>query len=163
MVGGALIWLSRVPAVGGGFASDLLGPSILAGVGLGFSFTPVTIAAMTGTKPHEAGIASGLINTATNVGGALGLAILATLANTRTNDVLHAGTHSIAVALTNGFERAFIVGAGFALAGALLAAVLISTRDSRAQAAAARLGEAEVAPAGYNPCAQSGTTAPGNR
>jgi predicted MFS family arabinose efflux permease len=157
MVGGALLWLSRVPAVGGNFTSDLLGPSILAGVGLGFSFTPVTIGAMTGTKPHEAGVASGLINTATNMGGALGLAILATLANTRTNSLLHAGAASLADALTKGFQRAFIVGAGFAFTGAVLAAVLIATRDSRQQATAARQGEAEVAAGGYNPCTQSGT------
>jgi predicted MFS family arabinose efflux permease len=137
-VAGGLYWFSRVPGVGGTFAGDILGPSILAAVGLGLSFVPVTIAAVTGTKPQEAGLASGLVNTAQQVGGALGLAILATVANSRTNSVLHAGQHNLAIALTKGFERAFLVGAGFALAGAVLTIVLISSRDSRAHSLAAR-------------------------
>ena len=72
----------------------MLGPSLLAAVGLGFAFVPVTIAAVTGTKPNEAGLASGLINTSQQVGGALGLAILATIANSRTQSVLHGGVHN---------------------------------------------------------------------
>jgi hypothetical protein len=84
------------------------------------------------------------VNTAQQVGGALGLAILATVANTRTKDVLAAGGSSHAEALTKGFERAFMVGAGFALIGAVLTLVLISTRDSRAHSQAARGGEAPV-------------------
>ena len=109
-----------MPGTGGTFAADVLGPSLLAAVGLGLSFVPVTIAAVTGTRPHEAGLASGLVNTAQQVGGALGLAILATVANSRTKDVLHGGSTTSAIALTKGFERAFLVGAGFALVGALL-------------------------------------------
>jgi len=146
LIAGALLWFSQVPGTGGSSAADVLGPSILAAVGLGFAFVPVTIAAVTGTKPDEAGLASGLINTSQQVGGALGLAILATIANSRTQSVLHGGVHNAAVALTKGFDRAFLVGAGFALAGAILAAVLISSRDSRehAQAAAA---ESAAAPA----------------
>jgi EmrB/QacA subfamily drug resistance transporter len=143
----ALLWFSRVPAPGGSFATNVLGPSILAAFGLGFSFVPVTIAAVTGTKPHEAGLASGLINTSQQVGGALGLAILATVANSRTQSLLQAGTHSTTVALTKGFDRAFLVGAGFALVGAILTAVLISSRDSREHAEAAQRGEVEPAPA----------------
>ncbi|MCW3069836.1 MAG: transporter [Solirubrobacterales bacterium] len=131
-VAGGLFWFSRVPAHGGTFAGDVLGPSLLAAVGLGLSFVPVTIAAVTGTRPHEAGLASGLVNTAQQVGGALGLAILATVANSRTNALLHSGQHDVAAALTKGFEQAFLVGTGFALAGALLTVVLISSRDSRA-------------------------------
>jgi EmrB/QacA subfamily drug resistance transporter len=137
-VAGGLYWFSRVPGTGGTFAGDILGPSILAAIGLGLSFVPVTIAAVTGTKPQEAGLASGLVNTAQQIGGALGLAILATVANSRTNSVLHAGQHNLAIALTKGFERAFLVGAGFALAGAVLTIVLISSRDSRAHSLAAR-------------------------
>jgi EmrB/QacA subfamily drug resistance transporter len=127
----ALLWFSQVPAPGGSFSADVLGPSILAALGLGLSFVPVTIAAVTGTSPREAGLASGLINTSQQVGGALGLAILATVANSRTQSLFHAGVHNPAVALTKGFDRAFLIGAGFALTGALLAAVLISSRDSR--------------------------------
>jgi len=146
-VAGGLYWFSRVPGTGGTFAGDILGPSILAAVGLGLSFVPVTIAAVTGTKPQEAGLASGLVNTAQQVGGALGLAILATVANSRTNSVLHAGQHNLAIALTKGFERAFLVGAGFALAGAVLTIVLISSRDSRAHSLAARGEQAAAATA----------------
>ncbi|HEY2570048.1 MAG TPA: MFS transporter [Solirubrobacteraceae bacterium] len=148
-VAAGLLWFSRVPATGGTFAADVLGPSLLAAIGLGLSFVPVTIAAVTGTRPHEAGLASGLVNTAQQVGGALGLAILATIANSRTNAVMHAGQHNVSIALTKGFERAFLVGAGFALVGAALAIVLISSRDSRSHSLAARsegAGEPAVAP-----------------
>ncbi|MHB1834353.1 MAG: MFS transporter [Solirubrobacteraceae bacterium] len=144
LIAGALLWFSRVPAHGGSFASDLLGPSLLAAFGLGLSFVPVTIAAMTGTRPHEAGLASGLVNTAQQVGGALGLALLATVANSRTHAALATGRHGLPFALTQGFDRAFLVGAGFALTGALLALVLLSWRESAAHARAARVGETEV-------------------
>jgi EmrB/QacA subfamily drug resistance transporter len=144
LIAGGLIWFSRVPAPGGSFVADALGPSLLAAFGLGFSFVSVTIAAVTGTKPHEAGLASGLINTSQQVGGALGLAILATVANSRTQSLLSAGVHNSSVALTKGFDRAFLVGAGFAIAGAILTAILISSRDSREQAAAARRGELDA-------------------
>jgi EmrB/QacA subfamily drug resistance transporter len=138
LIAGALAWFSRVPASGGSFVANVLGPSLLAAFGLGLSFVPVTIAAMTGTRPHEAGLASGLVNTAQQVGGALGLALLATVANTRTHDILSSGHHDPTFALTKGFERAFLVGSGFALLGALLTLVLISSRDSRSHSRAAR-------------------------
>jgi sugar phosphate permease len=118
----------------------VLGPSLFAAFGLGFSFVSVTIGAVTGTKPGEAGLASGLINTSEQVGGAVGLAILATVANSRTQGLLSSGVHP-SVALTKGFDRAFLVGAGIAILGAILAATLISSRDSREQAEAARRGE----------------------
>jgi hypothetical protein len=145
LIAGGLLWFSQVPP-GGSFAADVLGPSLLAAVGLGFSFVPVTIAAVMGTDPHEAGLASGLINTSQQVGGALGLAILVTIANSRTQSLFHAGVHSSAVALTKGFDRAFLVGAGFALVGAFLAAVLISSRDSREHSRAARGEHAGTVP-----------------
>jgi EmrB/QacA subfamily drug resistance transporter len=144
LIAGGLTWFSRVPAPGGSFAADVLGPSLLAAFGLGFSFVSVTIAAMTSTKPHEAGLASGLINTSQQVGGALGLAILATVANSRTQSLLSAGPHNSSVALTKGFDLAFLVGAGFAVAGAILTAILMSSRDSREHAAAARRGEIDT-------------------
>jgi MFS family permease len=137
LITGGLLWFSQVPATGGSFVADVLGPSLLAAVGLGFAFVSVTIAAVTGTRPNEAGLASGLINTSQQVGGALGLAILATIANTQTKDVLLSGVHNTAIALTKGFDRAFLIGAGFAFAGAVLAAVLISSRDSREHAQSA--------------------------
>jgi EmrB/QacA subfamily drug resistance transporter len=140
-IAAGLLWFSRVRSPGGSYAADVLGPSILAAIGLGFSFVPVTIAALTGTTEQEAGLASGLINTSQQVGGALGLAILATVANSRTNSLFHAGVHQGSVALAKGFDRAFLVGAGFAIVGAILTAVLISSRDSREHSAAARAGE----------------------
>jgi EmrB/QacA subfamily drug resistance transporter len=150
LITAGLYWFSRVPGKGGTFAGDILGPSLLAAVGLGFAFVPVTIAAVTGTRPQEAGLASGLVNTAQQVGGALGLAILASIANSRTQSVMSAGQHDLGIALTKGFERAFLVGAGFALAGALLTLLLISSRDSRehAQAAQGQGQEAMAASAG---------------
>jgi MFS family permease len=146
LIAAGLFWFSRVRAPGGSFAADVLGPSLLAAFGLGFSFVPVTIAAVTGVEPNEAGIASGLINTSQQVGGALGLAILATIANSRTRSVLHAGVHATSVALTKGYERAFLVGGGFAIVGAILAAVLISSSDSREHSLSARRGDAEAVP-----------------
>jgi EmrB/QacA subfamily drug resistance transporter len=142
-IAGGLVWFSQVPAVGGAFAADVLGPSLLAAVGLGFAFVAVTTAAVARTDPREAGLASGLINTSQQVGGALGLAILATVANSRTQALLHSGAAVHAsVALTKGFDRAFLVGAGFALLGAVLAALLISSRDSHDHSVAARSGAA---------------------
>jgi EmrB/QacA subfamily drug resistance transporter len=142
-IAAGLAWFSQV-SPDGSFLADVLGPSVLAAIGLGMSFVPVTIAAVTGTKPHEAGLASGLINTAQQVGGALGLAILASIANSTTQDA-HGVSHK--AALTQGFHDAFIGGTCFALLGALLAAVLISSKDSREHAASAQAegGAAPVA------------------
>jgi EmrB/QacA subfamily drug resistance transporter len=141
-VAAGLLWFSRVSAPGGSYLGDVLFPSLLAAVGLGLSFVSVTIGAVTGTQPEEAGLASGLINTSQQVGGALGLAILSSIANQRTTDVFASGERNPLVALTEGFQTAFLVGAGFAVAGAILGAVLISSRESREQAEAARSGEA---------------------
>src|SRR6202165_5677716 len=124
LITGGLLWFSRVPAPGGSYAADVLGPSLLAAVGFGFALVSGPIDAVTGTRQHEAGLASGLINTSQQIGGALGLAILATIANSRTQGLLHSGAHNATVALTKGFDQAFLVGAGFALAGAILAFVL---------------------------------------
>jgi len=146
LIAGGLLWFSQVPSTGGSYAADVLGPSILAAAGLGFAFVPVTIAAVAGTEPHEAGLASGLINTSQQVGGALGLAILATVANSKTQSLFQSGVHNTSVALTKGFDQAFLVGAGFAVAGAILAALLISSRDSRDHANAARSGDAAAEP-----------------
>ena len=148
LVAVGLVWFSGVSAPGGSYLSDVLGPSILAGAGLGLSFVPVTIAAVSGTTDADAGLASGLINTSQQVGGALGLAVLASIANSRTRDVLHGGVHSVKLALTNGFSGAFLVGAGFAVAGVIMALLLISSRESREHAEAARQGEPALAPAG---------------
>ena len=129
LVAGGLLWFSQVPAVGGSFAADVLGPSLLAAFGLGFSFVPVTIAAVTGTEAGEAGLASGLINTSQQVGGALGTALLNTVAVTASAAYLTAhdalGRADIPAALTEGYTRAFAVGAGFLFAAAIVALFML--------------------------------------
>jgi len=146
-ISAGLLWFSRVSAPDGSYVGDVLFPSMLVAVGLGFGFVTTTIAAVTGTRPNEAGLASGLINTSQQVGGALGLAIAATVANSTTSDVFASGETNRLIALNEGFQDAFLVCAGFGVLGAILAALLISSRDSREQAAAARAGEAETVPA----------------
>ena len=120
-----LLWFSRV-SVGGGFTTDILGPSLLAAAGLGFAFVTTTIAAVSGVEESEAGLASGLINTSQQIGGALGLAVLSSVATAHTADVTN--VHD----LTEGFQAAFLGGAAIAFVGFLLTLVLISNRDSRA-------------------------------
>ncbi len=120
-----LIWFSQI-SVDGTFLSDILGPSLLAAVGLGFAFVPVTIAAVSGIEDREQGLASGLINTSQQVGGALGLAILAAVANG-----IIGSSHDPAK-LVEGFQSAFAVGAGFATLGLIATLVLIRSSDSRA-------------------------------
>ncbi len=126
-----LLWFSQV-SVGGGFTTDILGPSICAAVGLGFAFVTTTIAAVSGVEENRAGLASGLINTSQQIGGALGLAVLSTLATSRTDDILAGGGASLAEGLTEGFQRAFLGGAAFALLGFVLTLILIRGSDSRA-------------------------------
>jgi EmrB/QacA subfamily drug resistance transporter len=138
-----LIWFAQVDA-DGSYLSDILFPSLVVAAGLGFAFVPMMIAAMTGVSANTAGLASGLINTSQQIGGALGLAILATVANHKTDSVMAtAGGAPSALpnALTQGFQAAFLVGAGFAVLGAILVVVLISSADSRAHAEAAQRGE----------------------
>jgi MFS family permease len=142
-----LVWFAQVD-VGGSYLGDILFPSLVAAVGLGFAFVPMTIGAVSGVAPHEAGLASGLINTSQQVGGALGLAILASIANSKTDSLMTAAGGNPAAlpdALTQGFQIAFIVGAGFAVVGAILSMTLISSRESREHAAAAQAGEAAPA------------------
>jgi EmrB/QacA subfamily drug resistance transporter len=117
-----LALFARVP-VGGEYGVDVLGPSLLAAAGIGFAFVPVTIAAVAGVAPAEQGIASGLVNTSRQVGGSLGLAVLATVATSRTASL--AGLAPVHDALTSGFHRAFLLGAVFAGLGALTSAVAI--------------------------------------
>ena len=120
-----LIWFTQISA-NGTYLGDILGPSLLAGIGLGFAFVPVTIAAVSGIADREQGLASGLINTSQQIGGALGLAILAAVANG-----IIGSSHDPAK-LVEGFQSAFAVGAGFAILGLIATLVLIRSSDSRA-------------------------------
>jgi EmrB/QacA subfamily drug resistance transporter len=135
----ALAWFSRVSA-DGGYAADVLGPSVVAAVGLGFAFVTTTIAAVAGVGEEESGLASGLINTAQQIGGALGLAVLATLATSRTEDLAAGGPPS-ADALTEGFQNAFLGGSVIATIGLVLTLLLIRGSDSRAHV---RLSSPEI-------------------
>ena len=130
-IAAGLLWFSQV-SVGGGFLTDILGASLLAAIGLGFGFVTSTIAAVSGVEQHEQGLASGLINTSQQIGGALGLAILSTIATSRTDSVMAAGNSSLPNALNEGFQSAFLGGAVIAMLGFVATMVLIRTRDSRA-------------------------------
>src|SRR4051794_3645749 len=138
LIAAGLLWFAQV-SPDGSYAADVLFPSLLAALGLGFAFVPLTIAAVTGVKPDDAGLASGLINTSQQVGGALGLAILAAVANGVTSNA----TGAPLARLTDGFEAAFYVGAGFAVIGAIATTVFIRTSDSKAHRDAALAAEAQ--------------------
>jgi MFS family permease len=120
----------------GSYLGDVLVPGVITTTGIGLAFVPTTIAAMAGVDRSDAGLASGLVNTSRQVGGSLGLAILATLATQHTQDVVHGGAVT-ASAVTAGFHRAFLVGGLFAFVGALIAAVLLVGVRARHPAAAA--------------------------
>jgi EmrB/QacA subfamily drug resistance transporter len=136
----ALALFARAP-VGGSFAVDVLPSMILLGFGAGMAFNPVLLAAMSDVAPEESGLASGVVNTAFMMGGALGLAVLASLAASRT-DSLRASGQSSLEALTGGYHLAFVVGAVFAAAGAILGAALLRTRGAEAPAHADVAAEA---------------------
>jgi EmrB/QacA subfamily drug resistance transporter len=126
LLGSGLAYFTQVSPQGS-YVNDLLPGFLLVGVGLGFSFVPVSIAALAGAGDKEAGLASGLINTSQQIGGALGLAVLATISTTHTENLLAGGTQP-AEALTSGFQWAFWAGAGFA-ALSLVATLLTLRRE----------------------------------
>ncbi len=115
--------LARAP-VDGNVATDVLPSMILLGVGAGMAFNPVLLAAMSDVAPEESGLASGVVNTAFMMGGALGLAALASLAAARTETLEAAGSGSLE-ALNGGYHAALLVGALFALAAAVIGAVFL--------------------------------------
>jgi predicted MFS family arabinose efflux permease len=126
-IGAGLLLFARVP-VEGTYLADILAPTILIGVGAGICFPSLMQLAMTGAEPQDTGLASGLINSTVQVGGAIGLAVLATLSTGRTEDLTAAG-ESAASALTGGFRLAFLIGA--ALVGAALVAAVTVLRSER--------------------------------
>jgi EmrB/QacA subfamily drug resistance transporter len=118
-----LILFARAP-VDGNFVVDVLPSMILLGFGAGMAFNPVLLAAMSDVKPEESGLASGVVNTAFMMGGALGLAVLASLADSRSATLRSAGA-SFRSALTGGYHVAFVVGAVFAAVAATIGATLL--------------------------------------
>ena len=121
-----LVLFTRAP-VHGHFVADVLPSMILLGFGAGMAFNPVLLAAMSDVAPEESGLASGLVNTSFLMGGALGLAVLVSLAASRTASLTASGSGKLA-ALDGGYHVAFLVGAVFATAAALVGAVLLRTR-----------------------------------
>jgi hypothetical protein len=109
---------------------------VLSALGLGLSLVPATIAAVSGVPADESGLASGLLNSSRLIGGALGLAVLSTIAASHTHSAAHTGASSLS-ALTSGFQLAFLVGGIVSLLGALVAAGLLRRPKQREGAAAA--------------------------
>ncbi len=126
LAGLGLALFARAP-VDGSFVVDVLPAMILLGLGAGMAFNPVLLAAMNDVEPQDAGLASGVVNTSFMMGGALGLAVLASLAASRTDTLLASGEGQLE-ALTGGYHLAFAVGALFAVTAAVLGAVLLRPR-----------------------------------
>jgi hypothetical protein len=128
---------------GGHYFWDVFPGLLVSGVGLAFTFVPVTIAGLTGVRPADAGVASGLLNTSRQIGGAIGLAAVTTIASTAAGH--YADSHEVVAssgpALTHGFEAAFHALIGVALVGAAIAAVFVEPKPK----AAPRAVEAKVA------------------
>jgi predicted MFS family arabinose efflux permease len=133
IMGASFLLLARLPDHGS-YAQDILPAFIVLPAGAGLAFLSVTNAAVAGVKKSDAGLASALLNTSQQVGGALGLALLATIATAQTNSVLASNPAAgVAHALVAGFHHAFIVAALFAVAGALIATFTISRGIGRAE------------------------------
>jgi predicted MFS family arabinose efflux permease len=138
----ALLLFARTP-VDGNYLTDLLPPLLLIGVGMGSAFPAIMTLAMSGATPSDAGLASGLVNTSMQVGGAIGLAVLATLSTERSDSLIASGV-SHSSALTSGFHLAYLVGAGLAAIAVAIAVFVL--RDERSPASAkARAAEPERA------------------
>jgi len=126
-----LLYFTQV-SVDGSYWADLFPGFLILGIGIPFAFVPITIAALAGTTPEDAGLASGLINTSQQIGGAVGIAVLSTIAVSTTNNATASG-HAVPVALTDGFVNAFWAGAAIAFAGVLVSVFLVRTKDLRAK------------------------------
>ncbi len=122
LIGVGLLLFARTP-VDGSYVTDILPPMLIIGIGIGISFPSLMTLAMSGATPQDAGLASGVVNTSAQVGGAIGLAVLATLASERTDGLRDAGT-AFDAALNSGFHLAYLVGAAL-VAGALAIAVFV--------------------------------------
>jgi EmrB/QacA subfamily drug resistance transporter len=142
-----LLLFARAP-VDGNFVVDVLPSMIFLGIGAGIAFNPVLFAAMSDVQPTEAGLASGIVNTAFMMGGALGLAVLASLAASRTETLAADGDGPL-VALTGGYHAAFLVGALFAAAAAVIGAAFLRTRGAPEHAAEEPMGVPAAAEADF--------------
>jgi MFS family permease len=123
LIAAALLLFTRSP-VDGDYVTHVLPVMVMLGTGIAVAFPALMTLAMSGATQEDAGLASGLVNTTVQVGGALGLAVLATLATTRTGS-LHAGGESMAAALNGGFHLAYLIGAALAVAGVVVAVTVL--------------------------------------
>jgi EmrB/QacA subfamily drug resistance transporter len=139
LAAGSMAYLSRVP-VQGHYVRDLLPAFLLTGIGMALAFVSATIAGLTGIAPADAGVASGLANTSRQVGGAIGLAVVTTIAASSTG-----GSELAAAALTHGFRHGFEALTGLAVAGALLAATTLRARRAAPQPAEGYTGPLQEA------------------
>jgi EmrB/QacA subfamily drug resistance transporter len=148
LIGGGVIWATQMP-VHGHFLANLAGPLVVVGAGTAFAFIPTSIAALAGVAEHQAGLASGLLNTSQQLGGAIGIAIASTVAASHTQALLHAG-HAAPTALTGGFHAAFLVLGAIGLI-AVPAIFALVRRDELVEAVAkTTLREPQPALAGAN-------------
>jgi EmrB/QacA subfamily drug resistance transporter len=145
LIGAGAIWATQVP-VDGHFLANLAGPLIISGAGTAFAFIPVSIAALAGVREHQAGLASGLLNTSQQLGGAIGIAIASGVAASHTRALLHAGNTAPA-ALTGGFQSAFWVLGAIALIALPAIFVLIRRDELSAAVAKTTMREPQPAPA----------------
>jgi EmrB/QacA subfamily drug resistance transporter len=147
LIGAGLIWATRVPTHGH-FLANLAGPFAVAGAGTAFAFIPISIAALAGVAEHQAGLASGLMNTSQQLGGAIGVAIASSIAAAHTKALLHAG-HAAPTALTDGFQRALWVLGAIALLAvpAIFALIRRDELSGAATRATAREAQPALAPA----------------
>ena len=143
LIGAGVLWATQVP-VHGHYTGNLLGPFAVAGAGTAFAFIPISIAGLAGVEEHRAGLASGLLNTTQNLGGAIGIAIASSLAASHTQALLHAG-QAVPAALTGGFQHALWVLGAIALLA--IPAILALVRRSEPSQAVAKTTVREPQPA----------------
>jgi MFS family permease len=148
LIGAGVLWATQVP-VHGHFIANLAGPFVVAGAGTAFAFIPISIAALAGVEEHRAGLASGLLNTSQQLGGAIGIAIASSVAATHTHTLLHAGA-SAPSALTSGFQQALWVLGAIALIAIPAIFALVRPRELSAAALTTTPGEPQPTLAAAN-------------
>jgi len=143
LIGSGVMWATQVP-VHGHFLANLVGPFVIAGAGTAFSFIPISVAALQGVAEHQSGLASGLLNTSTQFGAAIGIAVASSVAASHTGALLHAG-EAAPVALTGGFQAAFLVLGSIALIAPPAIFALVRRSGPRERHTAMRIGEEPMA------------------
>jgi EmrB/QacA subfamily drug resistance transporter len=153
MIAGGALLASRVP-LHGRYWTDLAVPFFITGIGTAFAFIPISIAALIGVREHEAGVASGLLNTSQQLGGAVGIAIAASVSSSNSAALLAAGS-TISAARTGGFQWAFAVCGAIGLAAVPVTVALLRRREAGIEATLELAGPATSHPQAVSPAAQS--------